>query len=306
MSPVVSKRQRLLALLLLPAMAGAELEVVIVEGLGGEESYTAGFAEQVGTIEQASASMTDGSNVTSFRNGAFTRDELLAHFDTLAGRLGAEDRLAVFLIGHGSYDDHDYKFNIEGPDLTDADLMRVLDDSRAGSVLLVNTSSSSGATADRLRADDRTLILATRSGAERHATRFGNYFFAALGDSTADLDKNRVISAEEAFRFAERQVDDYYERNGQLATEHPRLEGSQAARFSLARLDATQSTREDTALERMLSRRDELNGDIEGLRLRRDSMTAEEYQSELLERMLELATLEEQIEARQQELDDGN
>ena len=301
-----SKNLAILAALLLPGVAGAELSVVIVEGLGGEESYAAGFAEQVERIEAASAGMTDASNVTSFRSGAFTREELLAHFDVLAGRLGADDRLAVFLIGHGSYDDHDYKFNIEGPDLTDGDLARVLDDSRAGSVLLVNTSSSSGATADRLRADDRTLILATRSGAERHATRFGNYFFAALGDSTADLDKNRVISAEEAFRFAERQVDDYYERNGQLATEHPRLEGSQAARFSLARLDAPQSTREDDALERMLSRRDELSGDIEGLRLRRDSMTPEAYQSELLERMLELATLEEQIEARQQELDNGN
>ena len=37
---------------------------------------------------------------------------------------------------------------------------------------------------------------ATRSGAERHATRFGGYFVAALGDSSADLDKNRVISAQ--------------------------------------------------------------------------------------------------------------
>ena len=171
---------------------------------------------------------------------------------------------------------------------------------------MVNTSSSSGATADRLTADGRTLILATRSGAERHATRFGGYFVAALGDSSADLDKNRVISAEEAFRFAERQVNDYYERNGQLATEHARLEGSQAARFSLARLDTPQVTREDNALERMVRRRDELNGDIEGLRLRRESMTAEDYQSELLERMLELATLEEEIEAREQELSGGN
>jgi hypothetical protein len=35
-------------------------------------------------------------------------------------------------------------------------------------------------------------------------------------------------------------------------------------------------------------------------------MTAEDYQSELLERMLELATLEEEIEAREQELSGGN
>jgi hypothetical protein len=291
---------------LLPLVAGAELSVVIIEGLGGEERYQDQFADQVVAIERASTSITEAGRVRSFHSGEFSRDDVLAHFDTIGGSLGANDRLAVFLIGHGSYDDHEYKFNISGPDLTGADLLDVLENTGAGNILLVNTSSSSGATAERLRSDDRTLILATRSGAERHATRFGNYFFAALDESTADLDKNRIISAEEAFRFAERQVSDYYERNGQLATEHPRLEGSQAARFSLARLDDAQPARDDSALDRLLARRDELNGDIEGLRLRRTSMSAEDYQSELLERMLELATLEEQIEARERELVDGN
>ena len=75
-----------------------------------------------------------------------------------------------------------------------------------------------GAIADLAAGDNRLLILATRSGAERHATRFGGYFAAALNDPTADLDKNQLGSATEAFDFAERQVDDYYERNGQLAT----------------------------------------------------------------------------------------
>ena len=112
-------------------------------------------------------------------------------------------------------------------------------DGVAGGQLVVNTSSSSGATLDRLKGDERILILATRSGAERHATRFGNYFAAALSEPSADLDKNRMVTAEEAFGFAERQVADFYERNGQLATEHPRLEGEQAARFSLARLGAS-------------------------------------------------------------------
>lgn len=294
-------------LLLLPIVADAELRVIVVEGLGGDERYSAQFAEQVAAVERAAISMTEDSFVRSFRSGEFSRDDVLDHFSALAEHLDADDRLAVFLVGHGSYDDHEYKFNIAGPDLTDSDLFEILDTSRAGNILLVNTSSSSGATADRLMADGRTLILATRSGAERHATRFGGYFVAALGDSSADLDKNRVISAEEAFQFAERQVNDYYERNGQLATEHARLEGSQAARFSLARLDTPQQvTQEDDALERMVRRREDLNGDIEGLRLRRESMSAADYQSELLERMLELATLEEEIEARERELAGGN
>jgi hypothetical protein len=300
------RRALITSLCLFASPAMAELEVVIVEGLGGEPRYAEQFAEQVSAIEAAAGTLTQAGRIAVFRSGDFGRDELIAHFEEVSTRIGADDRLAVFLVGHGSYDDHEYKFNIAGPDITDTDLRDVLEGAGGRSTLLVNTSSSSGATVDRLKADDRTLILATRSGSERHATRFGGYFVAALSNSSADLDKNRIVSAEEAFRFAERQVSDYYERNGQLATEHPRLEGSQAARFSLARLDASRPSREDDQLSVMLNRRDVLNDEIDALRLRRDSMTTETYQAELLEKMIELATLEDEIELREQELSNDN
>ena len=291
---------------LLPVMAAGELNVVVVEGLGGESRYAEQFAEQVAAIERSAQSLTSAGSIRVFRSGEFSREEVIEHFAGLTQSMQSGDRLAIFLIGHGSYDDHEYKFNIAGPDLTDADLLDIVDGAAAVNVLLVNTSSASGATLERLRSDERTLILATRSGAERHATRFGTYFAAALTQPTADLDKNRVISAEEAFRFAERQVTDYFERNGQLATEHPRIEGSQAARFGLARLGATRTATSDAELDRLIMRRDALNTDIEELRLRRDSMTADAYQEELLDNMLELATLEEQIEQRQEALDRDN
>lgn len=300
------RRALITSLCLFASPAMAELEVVIVEGLGGEPRYAEQFAEQVSAIEAAAGTLTQAGRIAVFRSGDFGRDELIAHFEEVSTRIGANDRLAVFLVGHGSYDDHEYKFNIAGPDITDTDLRDVLEGAGGRSTLLVNTSSSSGATVDRLKADDRTLILATRSGSERHATRFGGYFVAALSNSSADLDKNRIVSAEEAFRFAERQVSDFYERNGQLATEHPRLEGSQAARFSLARLDASRPAREDDQLSVMLNRRDVLNDEIDALRLRRDSMTTETYQAELLEKMIELATLEDEIELREQELSNDN
>jgi len=298
--------RRLLAILLaLPAVAFADLEVVIIEGLGGDDRYVAQFSDQVEIIEAASRAITGDDNVAVFRSGAFGRDDIVAHFSRLAGSMSADDRLLLYLVGHGSYDEHDYKFNIAGPDLTDTDLVELLEALQA-TQLIVNTSSSSGAMLERLKHDNRTLIAATRSGAERHATRFGNYFAAALTDTTADLDKNELISAEEAFEFAARQVNDYYERNGQLATEHPRLEGEPGARFSLARLGTVNVHRDDPELTRLLGRRDALNDAIEGLRIRRDRMSVEDYQSELLPLMLELATVEEDIDARERVLGDAN
>jgi len=294
-----------LSLLMLARPAGAALEVVIIEGLGGEDRYAERFTSQVTAIEAATGALTTSDRVAVFRSGAFSRSDIQAHFAAIAARGGASDRLAVFLVGHGSYDDHEYKFNIAGPDISDGDLHAWLADF-GGNLLIVDTSSASGAIVDRLGKENRTLIAATRSGAERHATRFGDYFAAALSDTSADLDKDRVISAEEAFRFAERQVADYYDRNGQLATEHPRLEGKDAARFSLAHLDPARTAHRDAELERLVGERDRLNGDIDQLRLERDSMSAADYQAALLERMVELASLEEQIEARERELADGN
>jgi len=288
-----------IALIVLPRAGLAELQVVVVEGLGGEDRYTEQFATQVAAVETAASALTSEDHVKTFRNGDYSRDDVIGFFAGLRDRLQPDDRLVLFLIGHGSYDDHEYKFNIAGPDISDGDLKNMLDDVPGSNQLIVNTSSSSGAILESLQRDDRTLILATKSGVERHATRFGNYFVAALSSDAADIDKNRIITAEEAFLFADRQVRDYFERNGQLATEHPQLKGAQAARFGLARLGRQAPVSDDSELRRLVTLRDDLNSEIEDLRLRKDSMTAEAYQAELLKNMLDLARLEEQIEQRE-------
>jgi hypothetical protein len=289
-------------LIMLPAAALADLHVVVIEGLGGEPRYAEQFGEQVDAIVSAAQSLTADSRVRVFRADEVTRDDVLAYFETLQSEVTEADRVALYLVGHGSYDDHQYKFNIRGPDLTGEDIAGMLDKLPSTSQLLVNTSSASGAIAELAQSEDRMLILATRSGMERHATRFGNYFAAALDDPTADIDKNQIISAAEAFSFAERQVDDYFERNGQLATEHPRLEGERADRFGLARLGAPRPATDDRVLNELIAERDALNARIDSLRLEQENLEPAEYRAALLRNMIELAETEEAIEARQREL----
>lgn len=292
--------------LALPAAGNAELHVVVIEGLGGEQRYADDFDEQVRAVVDAANSMTGEDHVRVFRAAEAARADVLEYFDRLETGLSASDQLAVFLIGHGSYDDHEYKFNIRGPDLSGKDIVAMLDKLPSTHQLVVNMSSASGAIADLARNDNRMLILATRSGVERHATRFGNYFAAALNDPTADLDKNRIITAAEAFDFAERQVGDYFERNGQLATEHPRIEGDRARRFGLARLGTPREATDDPLLIELMAERDALNAQIEALRLEQENLPPDEYRSQLLQNMVELAQTEEAIEVRQSELDAEN
>ena len=290
------------ALLLAPMAVLAELHVLIVEGLPGEEVYASQFDQQVTSIRTAVQTVADEERIHVLRTAGSGRDAVLARLSAFESELTANDQLAIFLIGHGSYDEHEYKFNIAGPDITGRDLASALDRIDAANVLLVNTSSASGATADLLAGEDRVIVLATRSGAERHATRFGNYFAAALSDPAADINKNELVTAREAFDFATRQVDDYFERNDQLATEHALLDGDRADRLAIARLGGARPAVVDTALAELIAERDALSSEIESLRLARDDMDGTEYQSQLLQKMLELARVEDAIELREQEL----
>ncbi len=292
----------MLSMLLTGSAAMAATEVLIVQGLGGNEHYRARFDTEVATIEAAARTLAPEPSIRIFREADGDREAILAHLDALAGSMAESDLLYLFLVGHGSFDDEEYKFNIRGPDLTDADVKGALDAIPSDNQLVINTSSASGAAAEAWADDRRIVITATRSGRERHATFFGEHFIAALFDDAADVDKNRRVSAQEAFNFADRRVAEIFETNGNLATEHARLDGQRAGRFTLARLDVARPTIEDARLTELTRSRESLSGRIESLRLERENMDMEEYQQALLDLMLELAETEEAIEGREAEL----
>ncbi len=224
------------AVVLTPVSASAALYAVIVEGLGGEAQYSSQFHEQVEVLRAASVPLATGGEVKTFTGAAATREAVQAHLRSLAKTVKRDDRVAVYLVGHGSFDGQEWKFNLPGPDLTGQDLVRLLDGLPTENQLLVSTGSASGSLADALKKDSRVLITATRSGNERNATRFGGDFAAAFKDPAADTDKSGSINAQEAYDFASRRVEDYFKRETRIASEHPRIEGTRAARFTVAQL----------------------------------------------------------------------
>lgn len=226
----------MLALLPVGGAAQAALQVVACEGLGGEAAYTQQFDAQVAAVKAAAATLTDAQHLQVLAGRACTREALGAAFRQLAGTLAADDRLVLYLIGHGSFDGEEYRFNMPGPDVTGHELKAWLGGIRARDQLVVVTGSSSGALQELLKARGRIVVTATRSGAERNATRFGGDFAAALSDAAADGDKNGSVSVQEAFDFAQRRVKEFYERDVRIASEHAVLGGEQAARFTVARL----------------------------------------------------------------------
>lgn len=282
------------ALLLASGSLRAELHYLIVSGIGGDPGYSESFAGSAAKMATAAArSAGDDSRVTVLVGDNGTREQLRTAMADYASSLSSSDSLAIFLIGHGSHDGVEYKFNLTGPDIAEAEFVELLNAVPARRQLVVNTSSSSGPVLESWAGDGRVVITATRSGRERNATRFAEHWATALSSDDADIDKNGTITAREAFDFTERLVAESFEAQEALATEHPQINGDIAVGFEVARLSArTEATPVAAALYAEL---DELMAEAAALQGRRDEL-GDNYQSQMLDLQVQIARVQLEID----------
>jgi hypothetical protein len=291
--------------------AHASTYYLTISGLGGEQDYEQRFkmwADDIGSTLKKSGA----TDVTTLVNP--TREQVRASFADLAKTAKPDDSLVVMLIGHGSYDGVDYKFNLTGPDITGAELAALMDRVPATRQCVVNMTSTSGGSIAVLRRPNRIVITSTKSGTEKNATIFTRYWADALRDPAADTDKNDSISALEAFHYAERKVADYFETQKRLATEHALLEdtgkgdgertpspengeGRLAGSFTVVRLGANVTAAADPAKRALLAKKESLEDAIEKLKYEKAAMPAGQYKSQLTQLLLELAKTQEALDS---------
>ncbi|MEQ8861446.1 MAG: hypothetical protein RIC56_22610 [Pseudomonadales bacterium] len=262
----------------------ADTRALVVAGLGGSDAYESAFQHQARTVADGLRALS--GDVTLLLGGMAGRDRCADELAALGARAEAGDTLLLVLIGHGSYDDRHYRFNVPGPDPTGEDLARWLDAWPVQRQLVVAATSASGALQPLLAQPQRTVMTATRSGAENNASVFAEHFAAALADSGADLDKDGYVSAEEAFAYAENRVGVHYATAGSMATEHPLSAGPRAT-ARLARLDAAPAFAAGGGAG--AGRIAELQAAIEALRADKDSRDSDSYYAELQRLLIELA-----------------
>jgi hypothetical protein len=223
-----------------------------------------------------------------------------------------DDLLIIVLIGHGTFDGVDAKFNLVGADLESAQWAELVV-GVPGRVVIVNTSSASFPFIERLTGQRRVVITATDSVAQRFDTVFPEYFIKAFQGDAADIDKNHRISIWEAFTSATGEVRRYYQRRGQLATERALLDdngdgvgreaagkgddGSLASHVYLDEpLPGAPPT--DEVLLQLLQKRAAIEGELDELKVRRNFLRPNEYQQEFERLMIELARVNRDIRAR--------
>ncbi len=304
--------KRLLVFLLTSPLHAATYYVILA-GLGGEPDYEQRFAAWAREAEKILSDSGGDRQVYRLAGREATAARIRELSAELARRVRPEDALAVLLIGHGSFDGFQYKFNLPGPDLTAEELAGLLDKIAATRQLVVNATSASGASLEHLRKANRVVITATRSGMEKNATVFARYWIEALRDPAADADKNQAISALEAFRYADRKTAAFYQSQKRLATEHALLEdtaegagvrhpspesgvGRLAAAFVVTRFGRAQAAAADPTKRALLARKEELEQRIDLLKYQKAAMDAAEYRKQLTALLLELARTEEELE----------
>lgn len=295
--------------------------VLIVVGAPGEEKYGSPFAQWAEVWRQTASKSGAKELVIGLDPAGETHD-----IDRLKRALSDEPKEAaqelwLVLIGHGTFDGKQAKFNLRGPDFTAAEFAAWLRPFKRP-VAVINCASASGPFINELSGPGRVIVTATRSGYEQNYARFGEYIAEALKSPSADLDKDNQVSLLEAFLLAAHRVNEFYAAEGRLATEHALIDdngdgrgtpadwfrgvrvvkkaaeggspdGARAHQWHLIRSDEEQLLSPE-----LRAKRDQLELSLVRLREQKTSLTPDAYLRKLEELMLQLARIYEQTEAK--------
>jgi Peptidase C13 family len=304
---------RVLLLLLAAAAMRAETFYFTVAGIGGEPEYEQRFSGWAKDLDKLLHEVEPHAKIKTLYGAEATRANVEAYLREVAKEAKPEDSVVLMLIGHGTYDEFDYKFNLPGPDLSAAQLAALLDKLPTAHQLIVNMTSASGGSILALEKPKRVLITATKAGSEKNATVFPRYWIEGMRDPAADSDKNEIVTALEVFRYAEDKTAKFYETQKRLSTEHALIEdagkgegvklpsaengeGLTAGRFAVLHLGAAAVQSRDPAKLALLKQKEELEAAIDDLKYRKASLAVQEYRGQLQQLLLELAKTQEALD----------
>ena len=301
----------LAAVCLLALQAHAATYYVIVAGLGGEPDYDQRFTASAKDLDRIFKSAGPGVHVFTLQGAQATAVQFRDAMGSVAREAKAEDDFVLMLIGHGSFDGFEYKFNLAGPDITAAEIAALCDRIASRRQLIVDTTSASGGAVQTLEKPGRAVIAATKSGTEKNATVFIRYWIEALQDPSTDTDKSDSISAIETFRYATRKTAAFYDAEKRLATEHAVFndvghgdavrdagngQGMLLSTFTLLRLGASNLAANDPVKRALLDKKEELEQKIDILKYQKAAMDPADYKQQLTHALVELAKVQEKLD----------
>jgi hypothetical protein len=296
---------------------GEKPSLILVKGAGGEEEFGKLFADWSARWEEAAKKAGVPVQKIGFQetNSAADKDLLQKAIENESRTSAGE--LWLVLIGHGTFDGKEAKFNLRGPDVSASELAKWLETVQRPTAI-IDSSSASAPFLTKLSRKNRVLITSTRSGQEQNFSRFGQYLSEAISDPSSDLDKDGQTSLLEAFLMASRRLTAFYESDRRLATEHPLLDdngdglgtapdwfrgiyavkrakdGAEMDGFRAHQWHLVRSAAEQQWSMALRARRDKIERSIAELRQTKSQVTEDEYYRKLEPLLTDLALLYEE------------
>jgi hypothetical protein len=304
---------------LVAGAAGAQSHVLVVTGIGGEPRYAdqffslgKAFVESARTKHGLAAAsvvfLSEDESRDPIIGGKSTRENIEKEIARIASVARPGDHVVILLIGHGSSQGAEGKFNIPGLDLGANDFLNLLAPLAEQQVAFLNLSSGSGDFIPVLSAPNRVVITATKTGFERNDPFFPQYFVESFVKDGADADKDGRISLYEAFDYALKETARFYEDDARLQTEHAMLDdngdkvgshapdpqksgadGGVARLFYITGKVASGIAERNPQLAALLKEKADIEAAIEALRQAKDTMNAAQYDEQLEKLLVDLA-----------------
>lgn len=204
-----------------------DLSVLVVVGAEGAKEYRERFTHEADLWRSACEKAHVPCETIGLKPEDKDKDKsdaaLLQAYLTARGA-SKTSPLWLVLIGHGTFDGREAKFNLRGSDITAPQLADWLKPIKSP-LAIIQTASASAPFLKALAGPNRVLISATKSADEVFYTRFGEFFAEAIsGEKEADLDRDDQVSLLEAFLWSSKRVVRFFETEERLATEHALIE----------------------------------------------------------------------------------
>lgn len=300
------------------ARAGERYAVIITGASGGPEyaqkyqTWRTAFAktltEALGYPQDHVVTLGEDTAAGAKATGENVRSAL----STLRKRAADGDVSLVLLMGHGSADTEEAKFNLVGPDLT-VDEWAALIKPVPGRVVFVNAASGSFPFLAAMAGRNRVVLTANDSAAQQFETSFPDFFIKAFADDAADQDKNGKVSVLEAFTFASAKVKDAFEQKGHLATERALIDDTgagigrdletegkdgQLAQITYLQPEVPAGLAGNPVLANLMRRRAQLEESLTLLKGNKESMPPARYEEELERILIEIARIDRQLRTK--------
>lgn len=302
--------------------AGAEtpkrdLSVLVVVGAEGAKEYRERFTHEAELWRSACEKAHVPCDIIGLKPEEKDKSDAFLLQTVLTARSAtANSQFWLVLIGHGTFDGREAKFNLRGSDITAPQLADWLKQIKSP-LAIIQTASASAPFLKALTAPNRVLISATKSADEVFYTRFGDFFAQAIsGEKEADLDRDDQVSLLEAFLWSSKRVERFFETEERLATEHALIEdngdgvGSRLEAFAGVQPKPLEDGKTPDGLlahqwglilnevdanltDEMRLQRAELEKKLEALKAQRAKLGDAEYYSQLEALMLKIAKLYE-------------